>query len=317
MNRICELFNIKYPVIQGGMVWCSGWKLASAVSNNGGLGLIGAGSMHPETLDEHITKIKKATKNPYGVNVPLLYPETETIMEIIASHEVPIVFTSAGSPRKWTGWLKGKGIKVAHVVSGAVFAEKSENAGVDAIVAEGFEAGGHNGRDETTTMTLIPMVRKATSLPLLAAGGIASGKSMLAAMVLGADGVQIGSRFAISEESSAHIAFKELVAGLGEGGTKLALKKLAPVRLIKNAFFEQVNNAEETGASAEELLKMLGRGRAKKGIFEGNLDDGELEIGQVAAQIDSVLPVAEIMNQLLSEFHATKSQVTEEDKYSF
>ncbi|HKL31948.1 MAG TPA: nitronate monooxygenase [Tangfeifania sp.] len=317
MNRICELFNIKYPIIQAGMVWCSGWKLASAVSNNGGLGLIGAGSMHPATLDEHIEKIKKATQKPYGVNVPLLYPETETIMEIIAKHKVPVVFTSAGSPKKWTAWLKDKGIVVVHVVSSSVFAGKSEAAGVDAIVAEGFEAGGHNGRDETTTLTLIPMVRKATSLPLLAAGGIASGQSMLAAMVLGADGVQIGSRFAISEESSAHNAFKELVAGLGEGGTKLALKKLAPVRLIKNAFFNQVNNAEETGASAEDLLKLLGRGRAKKGIFEGNLDDGELEIGQVAAQIDSVLPVAEIMNQLLSEFHATKSQVSDEDKYSF
>ncbi len=317
MNRITELFNIKYPVIQAGMVWCSGWKLASAVSNNGGLGLIGAGSMHPETLDEHIEKTKKTTQKPYGVNVPLLYPETETIMDIIAQHRVPVVFTSAGSPKKWTGWLKDKGIKVVHVVSSSVFAEKSEAAGVDAIVAEGFEAGGHNGRDETTTLTLIPMVRKATSLPLLAAGGIASGQSMLAAMVLGADGVQIGSRFAISEESSAHRAFKELVAGLGEGGTKLALKKLAPVRLIKNAFFEQVNNAEETGASPEDLLKILGRGRAKKGIFEGNLDDGELEIGQVASQIDAVLPVAEIMNRLLSEFYAIKSQVADEDKYSF
>ena len=317
MNRVCELFNIKYPVIQAGMVWCSGWKLASAVSNNGGLGLIGAGSMHPPTLEEHLDKIKKATSKPYGVNVPLLYPETETIMEIIAKHKVPVVFTSAGSPKKWTGWLKDKGIKVVHVVSSSVFAEKSEAAGVDAIVAEGFEAGGHNGRDETTTLTLIPLVRKATSLPLLAAGGITSGQSMLAAMVLGADGVQIGSRFAISEESSAHDAFKELVTGLGEGGTKLVLKKLAPVRLIKNAFFEQVNNAEASGASAGELLKLLGRGRAKKGIFEGNLDDGELEIGQVSAQINSVLPVSEIMNELLSEYYSVRNQVTEANKFFF
>lgn len=316
MNRICELFDIKYPVIQAGMVWCSGWKLASAVSNKGGLGLIGAGSMHPETLEEHIMKTKKATKNPFGVNVPLLYPETERIMEIIAQQEVPIVFTSAGSPKKWTSWLKDRGIKVAHVVSSAIFAEKSEAAGVDAIVAEGFEAGGHNGREETTTLTLIPMVRKATALPLLAAGGIATGQSMLAAMILGADGVQIGSRFAISEESSAHPAFKKLVAELGEGETKLALKKLAPVRLIKNAFFNQVNEAEIKGASAEDLLKLLGRGRAKKGIFEGNLDDGELEIGQVSAQIDSVLPVNQIMDQLIAEYNETKKQVSADNKYS-
>jgi enoyl-[acyl-carrier protein] reductase II len=317
MNSICELFNIKYPVVQGGMVWCSGWKLASAVSNKGGLGLIGAGSMHPETLDEHLVKIKKATDKPYGVNVPLLYPETERIMGIIAQHKVPIVFTSAGSPKKWTGWLKDRGIKVAHVVSSAIFAEKSEAAGVDAIVAEGFEAGGHNGREETTTLTLIPLVRKATGLPLLAAGGIASGQSMLAVMVLGADGVQIGSRFAISEESSAHPAFKKRVAEIGEGGTKLALKKLAPVRLIKNAFFDLVNEAETKGASAEDLLKLLGRGRAKKGIFEGDLDEGELEIGQVSAQIDAVLPVNQIMDQLLNEYNEAKSQISKETKFSF
>jgi len=317
MNRICELFNIKYPVIQGGMVWCAGWKLASAVSNTGGLGLIGAGSMHPETLREHIGKMKQATSKPYGVNVPLLYPETEKIMDIIAENNVPIVFTSAGSPKKWTGWLKDRGIKVAHVVSGSVFAQKSEAAGVDAIVAEGFEAGGHNGRDETTTLTLIPSVRKATSLPLLAAGGIASGQSMLAAMVLGADGVQIGSLFAISEDSSAHIAFKNRVAELGEGGTKLVLKKLAPVRLVKNAFFNLVVEAERRGASVEELLKLLGKGRAKKGIFEGDLEEGELEIGQVSAQLNYIKPVKEIMEQLIAECQLAKQQVASESKFTF
>ena len=317
MNRICELFNVKYPVIQGGMVWCAGWKLASAVSNNGGLGLIGAGSMHPETLREHIVKMKQATSRPFGVNVPLLYPETEKIMDIIAENKVPIVFTSAGSPKKWTGWLKDRGIKVAHVVSGSVFAQKSEAAGVDAIVAEGFEAGGHNGRDETTTLTLIPAVRKATSLPLLAAGGIASGQSMLAAMVLGADGVQIGSRFAISEESSAHIAFKNRVAELGEGGTKLVLKKLAPVRLVKNAFFNLVVEAEKSGASIEELMKLLGKGRAKKGIFEGDLDEGELEIGQVSAQLNDIKPVKEIMAQLIAEYQLAKQQVASESRFTF
>ena len=250
MNAICDLFKIKYPVIQGGMVWCSGWKLASAVSNSGGLGLIGAGSMHPETLEEHIVKTKAATDKPFGVNVPLMYPETERIMDIIAAHEVPVVFTSAGSPKKWTGWLKDKGITVAHVVSSSFFAGKCEAAGVDAIVAEGFEAGGHNGREETTTMALIPSVRKATSLPLLAAGGIGSGEAMLAAMVLGADGVQIGSAFAVAEESSAHPEFKRLVTELGEGGTKLALKKLAPVRLIKNSFFNQVDEAEKSRSTS-------------------------------------------------------------------
>jgi enoyl-[acyl-carrier protein] reductase II len=308
MNRICELFNIKYPVIQGGMVWCSGWRLASAVSNCGGLGLIGAGSMHPETLEEHIKKTQAATSNPFGVNVPLLYPETETIMEIIARLGVKIVFTSAGSPKKWTGWLKERGITVVHVVSSSVFAEKSEAAGVDAIVAEGFEAGGHNGREETTTLNLIPSVRNATGLPLLAAGGIGSGKAMLAAMILGADGVQIGSRFAISEESSAHDSFKKLVTGLEEGGTKLALKKLAPVRLVKNSFFELVDEAEKQGASAEELRELLGKGRAKKGIFEGDLENGELEIGQVSATIQEILPVKRIMENLITEY---KSAITE------
>jgi enoyl-[acyl-carrier protein] reductase II len=278
MNKVCELFDIKYPVIQGGMVWCSGWKLASAVSNAGGLGLIGAGSMHPETLEEHIIKTKAATSKPFGVNVPLLYPEVDKIMEIIAKHEVPFVFTSAGSPKKWTGWLKEKGIIVAHVVSSSFFAAKCEAAGVDAIVAEGFEAGGHNGREETTTLTLIPGVRKATKLPLLAAGGIGSGESMLAAMALGADGVQVGSAFAISEESSAHPDFKKMVTELGEGGTKLALKKLAPTRLVKNDFFTKVDEAEKAGKTPEEMNELLGRGRAKKGMFEGDLENGELEI---------------------------------------
>lgn len=317
MNKICALFEIQYPVIQGGMVWCSGWKLASAVSNAGGLGLIGAGSMHPEVLEEHIIKTRLATSKPFGVNVPLMYPELDKIMQIIANHKVSIVFTSAGSPKKWTGWLKDKGIKVAHVVSSSVFAEKSEAAGVDAIVAEGFEAGGHNGREETTTFTLIPSVRKVTDLPLLAAGGISSGHSMLAAMTLGADGVQIGSRFAISEESSAHPDFKKLVCDLGEGGTKLALKKLAPVRLIKNYFFEQVNSAEQNGATAEELRELLGKGRAKKGMFEGDLKDGELEIGQVSAQIKQVLPVQQIMDNLISEYHSSRKEMFNNGKFDF
>ncbi|QIA07961.1 NAD(P)H-dependent flavin oxidoreductase [Draconibacterium halophilum] len=309
MNRICNLFHIKYPVVQGGMVWCSGWKLASAVSNSGGLGLLGAGSMHPETLEEHIVKIKAATDKPFGVNVPLMYPETERIMDIIAAHEVPVVFTSAGSPKKWTGWLKDKGITVAHVVSSSFFAGKCETAGVDAIVAEGFEAGGHNGREETTTMALIPSVRKATKLPLLSAGGIGSGEAMLAAMVLGADGVQIGSAFAVSEESSAHPDFKRMVTELGEGGTKLALKKLAPVRLVKNNFFNQVDEAEKSGQSPEAMLELLGRGRAKKGIFEGNLDEGELEIGQVSAQLNTVLPVEEIMENIISAYQASRKEM--------
>ena len=306
MNRICNLFNIKYPVIQGGMVWCSGWKLASAVSNSGGLGLIGAGSMHPETLEEHIVKMKAATDKPFGVNVPLMYPETERVMDIIAAHEVPVVFTSAGSPKKWTGWLKDKGITVAHVVSSSFFAGKCEAAGVDAIVAEGFEAGGHNGREETTTMTLIPSVRKATKLPLLAAGGIGSGEAMLAAMVLGADGVQVGSAFAVSEESSAHPDFKRLVTELGEGGTKLALKKLAPTRLVKNSFFNQVDEAEKAGQSPEAMSELLGRGRAKKGMFEGQLDEGELEIGQVSAQLNQIRPVAEIMKDIIAAYEAAQ-----------
>jgi enoyl-[acyl-carrier protein] reductase II len=317
MNKVCTLFSIEYPVIQGGMVWCSGWKLASAVSNSGGLGLIGAGSMHPEMLEEHIIKTKKATSKPFGVNVPLMYPEVDRLMEIIAHHEVPVVFTSAGSPKTWTGWLKERGIKVAHVVSSSFFAEKCEAAGVDAIVAEGFEAGGHNGREETTTLTLIPAVRNATGLPLLAAGGISSGKSMLAAMALGADGVQIGSRFAISEESSAHPDFKKLVTEMGEGATKLALKKIGPVRLVKNDFFNLVNAAEQNGASPEELKELLGKGRAKKGMFEGDLSAGELEIGQVSAYIKEILPVQQIMKNLISEYQTALEEINEGGKFEF
>lgn len=303
MNRICQLFSIKYPIIQGGMVWCSGWRLASAVSNCGGLGLLGAGSMHPETLREHIQKTRLATRNPFGVNVPLLYPEMETIMQIIADEKVPIVFTSAGSPAKWTGWLKDRGIIVAHVVSSSYFAAKCEQAGVDAIVAEGFEAGGHNGREETTTLALIPEVRKATSLPLMAAGGIGSGGAIAAVMALGAEGVQIGSLFAASEESSAHPDFKLLITRLKEGDTKLSLKKLAPVRLVKNSFFKQVEEAEDRGASKDELAALLGKGRAKKGIFEGDLEQGELEIGQVSSQISGIEPVEVIMKRLVTEYN--------------
>lgn len=316
MNKICELFGIEYPIIQGGMVWCSGWKLASAVSNAGGLGLIGAGSMHPETLEEHILKTKAATNKPFGVNVPLLYPEQQKLMDRIVKHDVPIVFTSAGSPKKWTGWLHDHGIKVAHVVSSSSFAKKCEAAGVDAVVAEGFEAGGHNGREETTTITLIPSVRNATKLPLMAAGGIGSGQAILAAMVLGADGVQIGSAFAVAKESSAHPDFKTLVTSLGEGGTKLALKQLAPVRLIKNGFFQQVDAAEKAGKTASELSELLGRGRAKKGMFEGDLDEGELEIGQVSAQLNKVLSVSEIMEKLMDEYHESKASL-EGEKFSF
>ena len=308
-NRICNLFGIKYPIIQAGMVWCSGWRLASAVSNNGGLGLLGAGSMHPEMLREHIQKTKLATNNPFGVNVPLFYPELETIMNIIAEEKVPVVFTSAGSPKKYTTWLKDRGIIVAHVIASSAFALKCEEAGVDAIVAEGFEAGGHNGREETTTLTLIPVVRRVTSMPLLAAGGIATGNAMLAAIALGADGVQIGSRFAISEESSAHPDFKKLVTELNEGDTKLALKKVGPVRLIKNDFFQEVNKLELEGADAEALKILLGRGRAKKGMFEGNLSEGELEIGQVSSIIKEVLPVKTIIENLIQEYQQAKVRI--------
>jgi enoyl-[acyl-carrier protein] reductase II len=308
-NRITDLFRIKNPVIQGGMVWCSGWKLASAVSNNGGLGLLGAGSMYPEVLREHIQKMHKATQKPWGVNVPLLYPDIEELMQVIVDEGVKIVFTSAGSPAKWTPYLKEHGITVAHVIANSRLAKKCEDAGVDAIVAEGFEAGGHEGREETTTMNLIPLVRKVTSLPLIAAGGIGSGQQILAAMALGADGVQIGSLFALSEESSAHKAFKETAVNAKEGDTMLTLKQLAPVRLLKNHFFKLVEEAQQRGASPEELKELLGRGRAKKGIFEGNLDEGELEIGQVAALVEDVKPVSQIMKSLLEEFQETKKNI--------
>jgi len=308
-NRICKLFGIKYPIISGGMVWCSGWRLATAVSNNGGLGLIGAGSMHPETLREHIQKAKLATNKPFGVNVPLFYPELGTIMNIIVEENVPVVFTSAGSPKKFTSWLKERGIVVAHVIASASFAAKCEEAGVDAIVAEGFEAGGHNGKEETTTLTLIPAVHRATSLPLLAAGGIGTGEAMFAAMALGADGVQVGSRFAISEESSAHPDFKKLVIGLNEGDTKLALKKIGAVRLIRNEFFNEVERLENEGASAEQLREWLGKGRAKKGMFEGDLAEGELEIGQVASVINEILPVEAIMKNMLEEYRKAKERM--------
>ncbi len=304
-NRITSLFNIQYPIIQGGMVWCSGWRLASAVSNAGGLGLIGAGSMHPETLREHIIKCKIATNKPFGVNIPLLYPELETIMQIIAEENVKIVFTSAGNPKTWTQWLHDKGIIVAHVVSSAKFAIKCEEAGVNAIVAEGFEAGGHNGREETTTMALIPSVRQKTSLPLIAAGGIATGGGIVSSMALGAEGVQIGSRFAVSQESSAHEAFKKRCIEANEGDTMLTLKKIVPTRLIKNEFFGLVEKAENIGASDEELRTILGKGRAKKGIFEGNLNEGELEIGQITSLIQDIPTVSEIMGNLLIEFNNT------------
>ncbi len=301
-SRITQLFNIQYPIVQGGMVWCSGWRLASAVSNCGGLGLLGAGSMYPPVLREHIQKMKKATSKPWGVNVPLLYPGIDELMQVIVDEEVKIVFTSAGSPARWTKFLKEHGITVAHVIANSRLAKKCEDAGVDAIVAEGFEAGGHEGREETTTFTLIPLVRRATSLPLIAAGGVGSGQHILAAQALGAEGVQIGSRFALSRESSAHQTFKEFATTSKEGDTMLTLKKLAPVRILKNHFYKLVQEAEDRGASAEELKQLLGRGRAKKGIFEGDLEDGELEIGQVAALINKIESVETIFATLLGEY---------------
>lgn len=304
MNRITSLFGIKYSIIQGGMVWCSGWRLASAVSNAGGLGLLGAGSMHPETLREHIRKCQAATTKPFGVNIPLMYPEIETIMQIVADEKVRIVFTSAGSPKKWTGWLKERGITVVHVVSSSRFAVKAEEAGVDAIVAEGFEAGGHNGREETTTLCLIPAVRAVTSLPLIAAGGIATGRAMLAVRTLGAEGIQIGTRFALTAESSASEAFKNYCLQLEEGDTRLMLKKLSPVRLVRNKFRSDVEIAEARGANEEELRLLLGRGRAKLGMFEGNLEEGELEIGQASSLLcgKGIQTVEEVVNDLQKEY---------------
>ena len=309
-NRICSLLNIKYPIISGGMVWCSGWELASAVSNAGGLGLLGAGSMYPDVLRDHIQKTKKATDKPFGVNVPLLYPDIEAIMNIIMEEGVKVVFTSAGNPKTWTKLLKAEGIRVVHVVSSSKFAVKCEEAGVDAVVAEGFEAGGHNGREETTTLTLIPQVRKATTLPLIAAGGIATGRGMLATMALGAEGVQIGTRFAMSLESSAHDLFKQKCLELNEGDTMLSLKKVSPTRLIKNDFFKQVDEAENTGASAEEIRAILGRGRSKLGIFEGNLTEGELEIGQIASLIKDISPVKAIMEEIVGEFNEAVKNIS-------
>ena len=308
-NRITELFGIQYPVIAGGMVWCSGWRLAAAVSNAGGLGLLGAGSMHPETLIEHIDKMNAATDKPWGINIPLMYPEIDRLIEIIIEKGVKIVFTSAGSPKKYTARFHEAGIKVAHVVSSSKFAKKCEEAGVDAVVAEGFEAGGHNGREETTTLALIPQVREAISLPLIAAGGIGSGKAMLAAMALGAEGVQIGTLFAVSEESSASDAFKKLCVDLGEDGTMLALKKISPTRLIKNELFAKIAEAENRGAEADELRELLGRAASKRGICEGDLENGELEIGQIASTIKEVKPVAQIMHELITDFHTTQSKI--------
>ena len=313
-NRIVKLFNINYPIIQAGMIWCSGWKLASAVSNTGGLGLIGAGSMYPDVLREHIQKCQGATNKPFGVNVPLLYPDIEVLIKIIIEEKVKIVFTSAGNPKIWTTQLKEKGITVVHVVSSAKFAKKAEDAGVDAVVAEGFEAGGHNGREETTTLCLIPLVAKAVSIPVIAAGGIGNGRSLLAALALGADGVQIGSRFVASDESSAHKNFKQKIIEATEGDTILTLKELTPVRLMKNKFYQEIHKAEEEGASVEELKAILGRSRAKKGMFEGDLDEGELEIGQISAGITEIKPVSGIMSEIIEEYKNAVKEIAS-DKY--
>ena len=310
-NRICDLFNIQFPIIQAGMIWCSGWKLASAVSNAGGLGIIGAGSMYPEVLKTHIQKYKQASSKPFAVNLPLLYPDIEKHIETILAEKVPVVFTSAGNPAIWTQTLKSAGIKVVHVVSNIKFALKAEQAGVDAVVAEGFEAGGHNGREETTTLCLIPMIKKAVSIPLIAAGGIASGKAMLACMILGADAVQIGSLFAASQESSAHIDFKNKIINLKEGETQLSLKKLTPVRLVKNSFFNKISEAEARGADELELKELLGRGKAKSGMFEGNLIDGELEIGQISAMINEIKPASQIVMEIWNEYNTAKKSTLE------
>jgi len=309
MNPICRLFNIKYPIIQAGMVWCSGWRLASAVSNAGGLGIIGAGSMYPEVLKAHIQKCKKATDKPFGVNIPLLYPNIQEIIDIVIEEEVKIVFSSAGNPATWTKILKNEGIIVVHVIANTKFALKAEEAGVDAIVAEGFEAGGHNGREETTTLCLIPMIKAAVQIPVIAAGGIGSGKAMLAAFALGAEAVQVGSAFAVAEESSAHPAFKHKIIGATEGDTRLALKKLVPVRLLKNEFADAVANAEAEGAGRTELAELLGRARAKLGMFEGDMEKGELEIGQVSAMLKAIRPASVILEEIWQEFKAEMARI--------
>ena len=309
MNPIRKLFGIEYPIVQAGMVWCSGWRLAAAVSNAGGLGLIGAGSMYPQVLREHIQKCKQATSKPFGINIPLLYPDIDQIMQIVIEEDVKIVFTSAGNPATWTGFLKERGITVVHVIANKKFAKKAEDCGVDAIVAEGFEAGGHNGREETTTLCLIPMIRERISIPLLAAGGIASGKAMLACMVLGADGVQIGSLFAASTESSAHQNFKQAIINADEGDTKVRLQSVVPVRLLKNTFYQKVEEAELACASRDTLIKLLGHGRAKRGMFEGDLDEGELEIGQIASDITEIKPAAEIMQTIWADFLRERDRI--------
>jgi len=306
MNRLCELFEINYPIVQAGMIWCSGWELAAAVSNSGGLGLIGSGSMNPDLLLEHITKCKSATKKPFGVNVPLIYSHAEEYIQIIIKQKVPVVFTSAGRPSMYTSILKANGIKVVHVIANTKFVKKCEEAGVDAIVAEGFEAGGHNGIEETTTFTLIPMIRDISRIPIIAAGGIATGRGMMAAMALGADGVQIGTRFVASEESSAHKNFKEKIIEIKDGDTKLSLKRLIPVRLIKNKFFEQVHSLEIQGGTIDELSGLLGKGRARKGMFEGDMDEGELEIGQISGLIKKIKPAGNIVEEIISEFKLAK-----------
>ena len=309
-NRITSLFNIQYPIVQGGMVWTSGWRLASAVSNAGGLGVIGAGSMYPDVLREHIQKCQAATNNPFAVNIPMLYPDIDKLMDIVIELNVKIIFTSAGNPKTWTSFLKEKGIIVVHVVSSLKFALKAQEAGVDAIVAEGFEAGGHNGRDETTTLTLIPSVKEKIKIPLIAAGGISTGRAMLAVMILGADGVQVGSRFVASFEASSHELFKQKVVEIGEGETHLTLKELAPVRLIKNKFYKAIQDLYNQGASVEELNQLLGRARAKRGMFEGDLDEGELEIGQVSSLIHDIKSASEIVKDMISEFTVAKNDVT-------
>ncbi|MCF8415319.1 MAG: nitronate monooxygenase [Crocinitomicaceae bacterium] len=315
-NRITALFGIDYPLIQAGMIWCSGWELASAVSNAGGLGIIGSGSMYPEILEEQVLKCKAASDKPFAVNLPMLYPDIEKHIETIIKHKVPIVFTSAGNPKTWTAHLKSHGIIVVHVVSSVKFALKAQDAGVDAVVAEGFEAGGHNGRDETTTLVLIPKVAKEITIPLIAAGGIGTGRQMLAAMALGADAVQIGSRFVATPESSAHQNFKNVVVNAQEGDTQLTLKELTPVRLVKNEFYQQLEKAYENCATTEELMQILGRGRAKKGMFEGDLVDGELEIGQVASLIDEIIPAAEVVKEIMTEYQLARQELQTE-KYSF